>query len=349
MKNWFLYPPLAVFGTGMLAGVLIYFPLQIKAELPQTAYLPHTSTVTTTPLPPPLKGGGEVNLLFVGDVMMARLVERMIVTNGQNFPFANLGGLLTGNDLVIGNFEGTIRPDQNIETTNVMRFDTTPDNVQILKDAGFDLLSLSNNHSNDYGADVTELTRETIAGDGLTPFGDYFDSGKYVAHETIGDLRFSFIGYNAFGETIDGVIKAIKTEKAGGNFVIVFPHWGTEYKSVASTYQNDEAYQLVDAGADLVIGGHPHVVENIEIYNGIPIVYSMGNFLFDQNWSKATQIGLAVKVTVDQSNITFHFIPVSVVNEQTSIASDEITKQVLEQIGYPEGVLTVERPSSSPF
>lgn len=346
-----LYPVLAITGTVSLAGVLLFYPLEIKAPLLRTAFLPIADEridgssihATYAGVDTGVDPYGDATLVFTGDIMMARNVEAYIVANGREYPFAKVGSLLEGADLVIGNFEGTIREKQNIESTNVMSFDTTPENVDMLVAASFDLLSLSNNHADDFGAAVTDFTRETIAARGITPFGDAVDSGKYVARKTIGDTTFSFIGYHAFGETAASLIDTIQEEDALGNFVIMYPHWGPEYIVEPSSAQVSAAHTFVDAGADAVIGAHPHIIQTVEIYNGVPIIYSLGNFLFDQDWSEPTKTGLVAKMTVSDEEIRFDFTPIYLEKRQMSAASPEVTQKVLEDLGYPDGTLVIPR------
>jgi poly-gamma-glutamate synthesis protein (capsule biosynthesis protein) len=279
----------------------------------------------------------------VGDIMLARNVEQYIATYGQDYPFAKVGDLLSNNDLLIGNFEGTVRAKQNIEGTNVMYFDTTPDNVSMLAKQGFGLLSLSNNHADDFGRDTLVLTRQTILDAGITPFGDAWESEKFVAHKTINGMNFAFIGYHEFNEKTDGVIEAIKTEKAAGNFVIVMPHWGVEYKHDPSGSQVFAAHQFIDAGADAIIGAHPHIIETVETYKNVPIVYSLGNFLFDQDWSEDTKRGMAVRLTVENEKLTLKFEPLYLEKRQMTPATGTKKQEMLDALGVTTGVLELSR------
>lgn len=349
MNNWSpLYPILAFTGTSLLAGALLFYPLEINLPVFRTAFLPSTDDRVVIDSSPDVEvrrvqARLDSTLIFTGDIMMARNVEAYIATNGRDYPFAKVGGLLSGADLVIGNFEGTIRDKQNIEGTNVMNFDTTPDNVKMLVDAGFDLLSLSNNHADDFGSPITDYTRATIENYGITTFGNATASGNHVAHKTIGDTTFAFIGYHAFGETASSLLETIKTEDELGNFVIMYPHWGPEYQINPSPAQVEAAHLFIDAGADAVIGAHPHIIQTVEVYNGVPIIYSLGNFLFDQDWSEPTKTGLVTKMTVSDDEIRFDFTPIYIEKRQMTAASDPLTTQVLEKLGYPEGFLVIPR------
>jgi poly-gamma-glutamate synthesis protein (capsule biosynthesis protein) len=123
------------------------------------------------------------------------------------------------------------------------------------------------------------------------------------------------------------------------DFLVVFPHWGIEYQITASARQQELAHEFVDAGADLVIGAHPHVVEPVELYRGKAIFYSLGNFVFDQGLSFWTEHGLAVQVILHQDGRKdFKLIPTVLNKAEVSVATttEEITK-VLQVAGIESG------------
>ncbi len=276
-------------------------------------------------------------LLFIGDLMLARGVEWKIGKKGLDYPLKNVTDFLSAPDLTIGNFEGTIRDTPNQEMDG-FTFDTTPTIAGILPKAGIDVVSLSNNHSDDYGASIAQYTRDAITKLGMIPFGDPYKSSDFVAHKTINNLTFAFIGFHAFGEKPKSIIEAIRTEKAAGNFVIVLPHWGNEYQFTPSLAQTDAAHLFIDSGADAVIGAHPHVIQTYENYLGKPIIYSLGNFLFDQDWSVPTQQGLAVEFEIDKSSITIKFVPINVIHSQVSIMEVDKAAKILAKHGLSESI-----------
>jgi len=343
MKSWFIYPILALFGTALLAAVLIFYPPKVVLPYLQRVFLPRAAE-RTEPVAVTIEKDTSATFIFTGDIMMARDVEGYIKAKGQEYPFANIGDTLLGADLVIGNFEGTIRDKEHIEGINEMSFDTTSGNVEILRSAGFGLLSLANNHADDFGPSVTAYTRKTIEDAGIATFGDANDSKDFVTRKTINGRTFSFIGYHAFGETAESLIDAIKAEETAGNFIIMFPHWGVEYERDPSSSQVAAAHMFVDAGADAVIGAHPHVIETTEIYKNAPIVYSLGNFLFDQSWSVPTMIGLTAKMTVTDATVSITFTPIFIEKRQMAPANEKIKESALEALGLPSGSLLVNLP-----
>lgn len=258
-------------------------------------------------------------LMFAGDIMLARAVEWAIKDGGIHYPFEMWDATLLSNaDAVIGNFEGTIRDTEHIEQTNVMAFDTLPAYIDPLVEAGFTHLSLANNHADDFGQVTTDFTRSTIERAGIVPFGDPFSSEDFVTRID-GDIPVSLIGFHAFSEEADSIVEVIRSEDSAGNFVIVYPHWGVEYDHEPSISQTTAAQIWIDAGADLIIGAHPHVVQRAEIIDGVPVIYSLGNFLFDQDFSRATQIGAVADVTISASEIAIAFSPVSILKRQMFI------------------------------
>jgi poly-gamma-glutamate synthesis protein (capsule biosynthesis protein) len=116
------------------------------------------------------------------------------------------------------------------------------------------------------------------------------------------------------------------------SFFVVLVHWGTEYKTVNSEAQSGLAHDMIDAGADLIIGGHPHVVQNIEKYNGKLIFYSLGNFIFDQYFSKETQEGLAVGMEIYPDKKIYNLYGIQNKSAQAQLMEEEKKKLFLESL-----------------
>lgn len=284
------------------------------------------------------------SLLFLGDIMLARGVEWRIGLNDLSYPLSAMIDYLSAPDLTIGNFEGTIRDAPNQEIDG-FTFDTTPTIAQMIDDAGIDLVSLSNNHSDNYGATIVEYTRDTLTTLGMTPFGDPYDSVNHVAHVTVNDLPIAFIGFHAFTEEPESILAAIGAEKAAGNFVIVFPHWGNEYQPTPSPAQTEAAHMFIDAGADAIIGAHPHVIQTYENYRGVPVLYSLGNFLFDQDFSTETQQGLTLGFVITNESIDMSFVPVSIIKSRVTLMDADDASALLAKHDLP-ATLKIARPTS---
>lgn len=281
-------------------------------------------------------------LTFVGDIMLAREVEKSIIANGVDWPFSAISDTWKTSDLVIGNFESTIR-DTYRDEGSVLAFDVQPAHIAGLKNAGFTHLSLANNHGDDFGADITAYTRSVIADLGITPFGDPVTSENFVARAEPNGIPVSLIGFHAFIESPTSVLDAIRAEHDAGRFVIAFPHWGNEYQITPSAAQTDAAQMFIDAGADLIVGAHPHVIEPITSVNGTAVAYSLGNFIFDQDWSTATQEGLLLTVTITDDTVTIVPTPVTVTNRQPTVMTGARVQEILNAIGAPNGSVTFSR------
>lgn len=283
------------------------------------------------------------HLLFAGDIMLARGVEYKIGKTNLDYPLGDIKDFISKADLSIANFEGTIRDEPNQELDG-FTFDTTPTIAAIVPAAGFDVVSLSNNHSNNYGTAIVKYTRQTLTDIGITSFGDPYTSKDFVAHKVVNGIPISFIGFHAFGEDPESILSIIESEKAAGNFVIVFPHWGNEYQFTPSPAQTEAAHLFIDSGADAIVGAHPHVIQTYENYKGVPIIYSLGNFLFDQDFSVATQQGLALGFDVNDSSIQLTFTPISISHAHTSIMSADDAIKVLSEHNLP-ATLKISRPT----
>lgn len=336
----FLFGGAILFGIAVFAGIFFFAPSPFVFNIPfiQRAFLPASGERQMEAAEPQT-----ATLVFAGDIMLARAVERTIIEKGVDWPFSQLGDLFAETDLVIGNLEGTVRAKPRYEVVNEMSFDTTPENLSILKDAGFTHVSLANNHADDFGSKVTTETRDFVTNAGLVPFGDPFVSGDFVTREIVNGYRISLVGFHAFGELTQEVAAAIASEKQMGQFVIVFPHWGPEYQLTPAVPQMEAAQIFAAAGADLIIGAHPHVVQTVEVIDGTPVVYSLGNFLFDQDFSAATMLGLTTRVTISEEMVDISFTPVRIVGRQTLPLVGEAAALKLTELGLPVDGLRLPR------
>jgi poly-gamma-glutamate synthesis protein (capsule biosynthesis protein) len=292
---------LSIFGFNKKTGVL-YF--QATAE---QFFLPKYKQVT---------------LLFVGDIMLDRGVELEIKKNGNSdfkFPFLKIKKDLEEADILFGNLEGPIS-DKGQKVGSIYSFRMDPKAIDGLLFAGFDILSLANNHMLDYSRKAMEDTFSRLreAGIGYTGAGinkaeAYSPIIKEVNGTKIAFLAFTNLGALSWEATADKsgmalfskdrLEDAIKNAKNKSNLVVVSFHFGDEYKTSPTSEQKSLARSAIDFGADLVIGHHPHVVEPLEEYKGKYIAYSLGNFVFDQNFSDETMKGLILKVIVENGRI----------------------------------------------
>lgn len=241
-------------------------------------------------------------LIFTGDVMLARHVESLMNREGSQYPYARLSlpELLPG-AAIIGNFESAIATEHHQTPNNTLRFSVKRDFLPGLKEAGFTHLSLANNHSLDYGETDFWKGYETFTEAGLVAFGkeDETDTTVSVTYLSTPGGVVSIIALNDSDAHLDRT-KAIRTVQEAvqdSDLQFVYIHWGEEYSTSHSQAQETLAGQLVDAGADVIIGHHPHVVQDIGLIEGVPVIYSLGNYIFDQYFSPDVQTGMLVQIT----------------------------------------------------
>jgi poly-gamma-glutamate synthesis protein (capsule biosynthesis protein) len=204
-----------------------------------------------------------------------------------------------------------------------MSFTFDPAMLPVLKGLGFTTLSQANNHASNFGAEGLHESQAAIRASGMETFGDPSNSDPGPLYQTIRGEQIAFVGYHQFQGTDARVIAAIKKAKETGAFVIVYPHWGTEYSTTTTAFQRAEAHAFVDAGADLILGAHPHVVEPIEVYRGRAIFYSVGNFIFDQSNIGPTAEGLAVRAAITSTQVNYSLVPLSIRKAQASLMTPQ--------------------------
>lgn len=260
-----------------------------------------------------------VNLVFVGDIMLDDGPGRLIEKGGD--PFAAVASFLQDADYAIGNLECPIATVGQALANKIYSFRAHPRVLPVL--AGrFDALSVANNHAGDYGREAFVETLRHLAGQDIAAFGGGRNLSE--AHQPLWierrNLRIAVLGYNEYkprsfeaGAEWAGVawsedshvladIRAARA--AGADLVIPFMHWGWEFDATPGERQRQLAREMIDAGADLIVGSHPHVTQGAEYYHGKLIVYSLGNFVFDGFKTPAARTGWLLRLAVDKSGLT---------------------------------------------
>ncbi len=264
-----------------------------------------------------------VTIIMTGDIMLGRYIATLRAKKGADFPFTYMPDIIKAAqtalgvekiDLIAGNLEGPIVEDQLSYGDMVFRFD--PEVAALLKKVGFTTLQTANNHTyNQKKAGLNE-TQDWLKQAGLDSFGLPDEPTGFISYEIkgqkIGFLGLDDVDYKLDPTQFEAKIKELDQQV---DFLIVGVHWGIEYKTTASDHQIELAHLFIDSGADFIWGTHPHVVENSEVYNGKTIYYSLGNFVFDQYWSAATQKGLVLAVKITKGEAEVKEIPVNLVNE----------------------------------
>lgn len=263
---------------------------------------------------------------FVGDIMLDRGVR---VSVNKNFAgdysklFANTQ-FLSQPDITFANLEGPAS-DQGTNKHNLYSFRMDPKVIPLLKKQGIDVVSFANNHVEDWRAPAFNDTLKRLSDAGILACGAGLTKADAVKPAIIqqngykvGFVCFSDVGpYNfAATATSSGILLAsdpdfdsiIKNAKSQVDDLVVSFHSGIEYQTVHNTRQEQIFKRAVDDGADIVVGAHPHVGEDIQTYKGITMMYSLGNFIFDQSFSKDTMQGLFVTTTL-KNNVFTDIVP----------------------------------------
>ena len=252
-------------------------------------------------------------LIFAGDVMFSRAVRREILgTHDSSMPFRKIAPLLKASDITFVNLESPFS-DVGPYSAGGLVFHAAPEMVEGLKLAGVNIASTANNHARDCGSHGVEFTLRWLRSHGIRPVGSAETEG--AAHEGVvfahNGVRFGFLGYtfdqkNGNWKDIDPRIaladpmamsRDVAALRQRCDVVIVSMHNGVEYQPKPSEAQIAFAHAAIDAGAKLVMGHHPHVVQPSERYRDGLIYYSLGNFVFDQYQREATQHGEVVQIS----------------------------------------------------
>jgi poly-gamma-glutamate synthesis protein (capsule biosynthesis protein) len=238
-----------------------------------------------------------VEVLAVGDVMTGRGLA------GTPDVFAHVSEALRGADLTLGNLEGVIAPAGASDTATELLMPLGTE--RSLAQAGFDLIGLANNHILDAGPAGLAETRRLLRDAGLDPV-----DGVVPVVREVGGLKLAFLAWNDVGAPDPGpLLAAVGQARIHADAVLVMLHWGKEYTRHPNLPQRDLANRLLEAGADVVIGAHPHVVQDLRLVQpSAPgdrarlVAYSLGNFAFDQGWDDTAQ-GLALRLLFDRQGL----------------------------------------------
>jgi len=277
-------------------------------------------------------------IVFTGDLFLGRDVEQKIKQFGSEYPLSEVSEFFAGSDYVVTNFEASV-PNTHVPTpSGSFTFSVATSSLQLLKEAKVTHTSIANNHSDDFGSEGYFETRDNLARANLTPFGAPYSVGTstsvtYV--ETKGG-KIALIGMNLAGATFleKEVETMMKEVSRVSNFQVFYVHWGDEYEPVHSVHQEEVARKLVEQGADLIVGHHPHVVQDVGLIDEVPVFYSLGNFIFDQYFSDAVQTGLLLKLEVSESSANIKLFGTTSMGTkaQSRLLEDEQNRAFLEEL-----------------
>lgn len=324
-------PFFAGFAVGVALGIVALFALGAVSD--------DAGPIGTPTAPTPLTIGTEhtivpisapLTLIAVGDILLARRVGSRIASDGWAVPFARATALLHSADLAFANLEcpasylGAPFPGK----PSVVTFRADPGALLGLKYSGIDVVSLANNHMSDYGSEALTETMDALDLLGVARSGAGRDEteARRPAILEAGGRHIAFLAYVepmwsataaeggpgvAHFDAAEAAVDIAAARKIA-DLVLVSMHWGEEHRPFPRERDRATARALIDAGADAVLGHHPHVLQGAEFYRGAPILYSLGNFVFDMVSPKTYESAAAVLRFEAGSPTTVRLIPLRI-------------------------------------
>ncbi len=258
-----------------------------------------------------------LEFLFFGDMMLDRNVGAKIKDRGLDHIFGGIATsgneLFRGKDIIGANLEGAVtRSGRHYPPRNSYDFAFAPKLIKKVGGYGFNFFNIANNHLADQGEKGIRETRDNLSELGLDFVGcrDGRVDDCSLRTKDVRGREITFLGLSMVYSSLDrDKVADLVSNASSSDLVVAQVHWGVEYEHEFNRVQRNFAHLLVDNGVDVVIGHHPHVVQGMEIYKNSPIFYSLGNFVFDQYFSRATQEGLAVAISIQDEEMILDLHP----------------------------------------
>lgn len=272
------------------------------------------------------KDAPEARLVFGGDIQFDRYIRQISEKVGGDYVFSCIDAALLPADAVVANLEGPITHNPSVsmgtdagEDANYV-FTFPPETAPLLARHNIFVVNIGNNHITNFGRAGVDETKAYLTSADVAYFGN-----EEVLRLTIADVPFTFINYNQFAYDGDTAL-AIRTAREEGRIPVVYTHWGEEYSPVTDG-ERELAHQFIDAGAALVIGSHPHIVQDVERYKDTYIYYSLGNFIFDQYFSDEVTHGLLISVTFTGDGVkTIQEIPIELQKDGRTCVTNPVER-----------------------
>jgi poly-gamma-glutamate synthesis protein (capsule biosynthesis protein) len=314
----------------------------------------------------------EIRIAAVGDIMLGGTAAPELRKFGYDYPFEQTQGILKQAQIVFGNLEGPLTDAGKPATSKQYVFRSPPDQVApALARAGFNVVSLANNHTLDYGPEGLADTRAALdkAGIGYVGAGRNLAEARQPVYMMADGVTVAFLAYSlTFPEefwagsdrpgTAFGHERHVRADVAAArekaDIVVVSFHWGQEGKTELRDYQVELARAAIDTGASAVLGHHPHVLQGVERYRDGVILYSLGNFAFGSFSNTATRSAMALLTFRDKRWRELKMIPLNVKNAEVvfqprPLAGPEAGQVVeqLQQMSLPRGTVLENHDGSA--
>jgi poly-gamma-glutamate capsule biosynthesis protein CapA/YwtB (metallophosphatase superfamily) len=325
-------------------------PVQTSAP-PSATPANASSTPSSSSTPSAAPPGSPVKLAFVGDVLLASKVESEMLKYGYDYPYSAVKDYLQQADYTLANLETPVT-ERGQAQQKEYAYRSSPLALPALASSGIDLVNLANNHVMDYGTEGLLDTFKALDNAGVKRIGagkDAEEAYKPVIVEKQG-MKIAFLGFSrvvpeqswkaskvhpGVAETYDYrvAVDAIQKAKEQADLVVVIAHWGVERDDYPDKYQKELSHRYIDAGADLIVASHPHVLQGFENYKGKWIAYSLGNFIFTQNENPKTWDSLILEATcTKEKKCDLHAVPVLTKLAKPELMAAEQGAKLLEHL-----------------
>jgi len=289
-----------------------------------------------------------VSFCAVGDVLLDRGVRTMIRREGVDYPFKYVGNIIKSHDLAFCNLECPV-PRRGFPLNKKYCFRADSSFIEGVVNAGFDIISIANNHTLDWDRSGFTSTQDLLLKNGLYPVGGGKNQkeARSPTIVTINGLKFAFFAFmdmlpdaiiyledkpGPAYATTEEIVREIEKIRDKVDFIIVSFHWGIEFNRYPRIDHIKKAHKIIDAGADIILGHHPHVLQSVEVYKKRPIIYSLGNFVFDQHELHERQSAI-FECVFEKGNVdSISFIPVILEKSCPRIAEKREGKKIMNTI-----------------
>ncbi|MGE7765021.1 CapA family protein [Peribacillus sp. NPDC096540] len=283
------------------------------------------------------KSDQTLTMTMVGDVMMGRYVEEVTEKHGYDYLFRYMKPYFTDSDYVSGNYEHPVLKEEVSnykEADTAIRLNSNNSGVKAVKDAGFSVMNLANNHMMDFEERGLLDTIDEFKTADMHYVGvgsNTTEAKNSIDYADVNGVRVATLGFtDVYGKDavpksnkagilntnvdllFEMIEKAKDAKQGNADLVVVNVHWGIEYSTSTTARQTELAKAIIDAGADIIIGHHPHVLQSFDVYNDGIIFYSLGNFVFDQGWTRTKDSAMVQYHLAEDGQATIDVVPLKI-------------------------------------
>ncbi|WP_261130160.1 CapA family protein [Bacillus sp. Marseille-Q3570] len=291
-----------------------------------------------------------ITISFTGDILLDSRVGAAIDQHGVDYPYQSVKHILQKSDITIGNLETSVSTRGTPEE-KLFAFRSKPETLKGLADAGYDMVSIANNHTLDYGTEALFDTMDHLKnyGIGYSGAGKNEEEAFTAYYKTVNGKKVAILGLSrvlpyadwaaqpnrpgiASAYTYEPMMKYVKKAVENSDHAIVYIHWNKERADYPEDYAREMARKFIDAGVSAIIGSHSHSLMGIEYYDGAPIFYSLGNFVFTQSKSPKGQETMIVNLSFDDDEVKPHIIPAKIINYQPTLMDDAYNQSIINKL-----------------